>query len=191
MARCDGQSAEDGPVRRRSPRASGHQPSWSVSRAGRAPIEGLVEHRPAVSPPIAYAPSLGIRRELHERIGGFDTTFREGGEDNDYCYRAQIARSATPFVPTAVVHYRHRTDMGAVFRQTRGYGRESVKLLAEYSRYGMQRPSQLRAVVSWMLIIPRMVLELPTKRGRARWIIRLGWRVGRLEASLRTRTLGL
>ena len=81
--------------------------------------------------------------------------------------------------------------MGAVFRQTRGYGRESVKLLAEYSRYGMQRPSQLRAVVSWMLIIPRMVLELPTKRGRARWIIRLGWRVGRLEASLRTRTLGL
>ena len=74
----------------------GINPSWSVSRAGRAPNpKGWWKRRPAVPPPTAYAPSLGIRRELHERIGGFDTTFREGGEDNDYCYRAQIARSAT------------------------------------------------------------------------------------------------
>lgn len=165
-------------------------PEWSVRERGEPQTDGLVDTDPPFLP-FAYAPSLGIRRELHDRIGGFDTTFREGGEDNDYCYRAQIAGVPITFVPAAVVHYRHRTEMGAVFRQTRGYGRESVKLLAEYSPYGMQRPSQVHAIVSWLLIVPRMVLELPTKRGRARWIIRLGWRIGRLDASLRTQTLGL
>ena len=52
----------------------------------------------------------------------------------------------------------------------------------------MRRPPAWRAFVSWLLILPRLPLDLLTVGGRARWCWRLGWRVGRLEASIGSRT---
>lgn len=165
-------------------------PEWLVAVRGEAQTESLANTDPPFLP-FGYCAALGVHRELHDRVGGFDATFEGGGEDNDYCYRIQIAGTPLTFVPGAVVHYRHRTSMKSIFRQARGYGRGNARLFWEYRSYGMRRPPQLRALGGWLLLVPRLVYEAPSKQGRVRWMVRLGEKLGRLEESVRVRTFVL
>lgn len=141
--------------------------------------------------PWAWGCTIGIRRDLHLAVGGFDETFHEGGEDNDYCWRVQLGGTPLRLVPAAVVHYRHRQHLAEVFRQSRGYGRESAQLLQRYRTHGMQRTSQVAALIDWALLLPRLPLAIVSRERRADWASRLGWRIGRLDGSLRARVLAL
>jgi GT2 family glycosyltransferase len=141
--------------------------------------------------PFAFGGSLGVWRELHAKIGGFDEALLPTGEDVDYCYRIQLSGTPLIFVPAAVIDYRERQSAGDIFRQFRSYGATWVNLLQGYASYGLQRPSQLRALASWLLLLLRLPLYLGTRRRRAVWVSLLGWKIGRLEGSVRLRILAL
>jgi GT2 family glycosyltransferase len=165
-------------------------PSWSSEVYGEPQRNALADTEPSFLP-FAWGTTLGVRRDLHLAIGGFNESLHGGGEDNDYCYRLQLAGTALHFVPNAVVYYRHRQSLVDIFRQARGYGHASAVLLGRYRDRGMQRPSQARALASWLSLPLRAPFEVLSRAGRARCVKRFGWRLGRVEGSFEARILGL
>lgn len=162
--------------------------AWSVST--RNPQPGLLQTDPPFLP-YAFCAALGVRRSVYQQVGGLDETFLAGGEDRDFCYRVQLAGTPLELVPGAVVHYRHRATALDVYRQARGYARGHVRLYRDYRHLGLGRPSVSRAVVSWLLTPVKLIPALANHRRLRVWMGRLGWRVGRLQASLRYRVWAL
>ena len=139
--------------------------------------------------PHAGGGGLGVRRDLHERIGGFDEGL-PALEDTDYCWRLQHAGAEMVFVPDAVVHIRYRASLVGVFRQGVSYGEHNVLIYKRYRDRGMPRLGPLPGLARWaklLLSVPSVV----TRRGRGRWVWQAGWRLGRLKGCLRHRVAAL
>jgi O-antigen/teichoic acid export membrane protein/GT2 family glycosyltransferase len=67
---------------------------------------------------------LGVRREAHEAIGGFNESLRSC-EDNDYCFRLQLAGVTFGSAEGSLYHYRFRTSVSATFRQACWYAEQN------------------------------------------------------------------
>jgi GT2 family glycosyltransferase len=160
------------------------------SQPARNPQPGLLETDPPFLP-YTFGAALGVRRSVHDSIGGFDESFNEAGEDRDYCYRAQLAGTPLVLAPNAVVHYRHRARALEMYRQARAYGSANVRLYRDYRHLGLGRPPLAPAAVSWAVTPVKLIGALTSRRRFATWLARLGWRVGRLEASVRYRVWAL
>jgi len=55
--------------------------------------------------------ALMVRREVFERIGGFNETFQNYFEDYDFCYRARQANFSIQFEPRAYVYHKDATSL--------------------------------------------------------------------------------
>jgi GT2 family glycosyltransferase len=118
----------------------------------------------------ATTANLGIRRELFERLGGFDERFRHAGEDVDLCRRA----GPITYCPEAVVHHPATTSVRAVFERGFRHGHGSVQL---GSRRDWRHPKPMLAG-DWAL--RRFGLE---DEPDLRWIARADY-AGRVAGSL-------
>ena len=65
--------------------------------------------------------SMGMRRSLFDALGGFDTSVGVS-DDIDLCWRAQLAGVEIAFVPDAVLMYRYRSSLRALYAQGVRYG---------------------------------------------------------------------
>ena len=145
---------------------------------------GLRDTEPAFLP-YAFAAALGVRRCLHEALGGFDEKLLGAGEDRDYCYRAKLAFGVSPVLAAgAVVHYRARCTPLSMYRQSRSYALANVQLYKAYRDQGLRRPPALRTLVGWCLAPLKGLWSLRDERRFALWMQTAGWRVGRLRGSL-------
>lgn len=73
--------------------------------------------------------NIAVRRDVFEKIGGFNPIFRTAGDDVDFCWRITDAGYDLGFVAAAFVwHYRRFTPR-AYFRQQIGYGRAEAMLM--------------------------------------------------------------
>jgi len=156
----------------------------------RPPVPGLLQSLPPFLP-YTLGGAIGVRRTAHDSIGGFDECYRESCEDRDYCYRLQLAGVPLTFVPGAVLHYRHRTAVLDIYRQSRDYARGHVQIYREYRQLGLGRPSVLRSLAHWVAIPLRLLPALRSKKRFTSWMVRLGWQVGRVEGCLRYRVWAL
>lgn len=152
--------------------------------------DGLLDTFPPFRP-YAFSATLAIRRSVHLAVGGFDESFVDSCEDRDYCYRVQRAGYRLHLAPEAVVRYQLPDSLGGIYRRARGYGRGNVQLYRKYRSEGLHRPSQLKAVAGWCLLVPQLLPAIRNRRALAVWLQRLGWRVGRLQGSLRHHVLAL
>jgi glycosyltransferase involved in cell wall biosynthesis len=83
--------------------------------------------------PFAVTANLSFRRELFERIGGFDVDSPRGGESTDFCTRfSRATGERLHFARAAVVFHRHRQTAWDLFRQHCGYGRGHAYLYIKY-----------------------------------------------------------
>jgi len=134
----------------------------------------------------AGAGTLGVRKSLHDSIGGFDETVLMQ-EDTDYCFRIQRAGVDLHFVAEALLHVRCRSSLTKLARQAFSWSECTVLL---YKRY---RPSGNRELWRWRSFIRQcknLFLSLPqihSKEGRALWIWNFGWQLGRLSGSIKHR----
>ena len=71
--------------------------------------------------PHAGGCGLGVRRAVHELIGGFDESMMRL-EDTDYCWRIQLAGIPLYFAADALMHIRFREGLRDSFRQAFLYG---------------------------------------------------------------------
>ncbi len=132
---------------------------------------------------------LGVRRVVHEAVGGFDEDL-QALEDTDYCWRIQRRGIALAFAPDAVVHIRYPQDLRAIYEQARSYAIHNVLLYKRYRALGMPRLSW-RPGLQALARLPRQWLQARDRSARARFVWQLGWHLGRLEGSLRHRVYAL
>jgi GT2 family glycosyltransferase len=90
---------------------------------------------------IGAGANMAFRREVFDRLGGFDERLGAGAagcsEDSEMWYRVLRAGGACRYDPTAVVHHHHREDLDELRRQMRAYMRGHVAaLLVQWARHG-------------------------------------------------------
>jgi glycosyltransferase involved in cell wall biosynthesis len=160
---------------------------WSQEALGRVQDEGLNTYGDSL--PYGSSANLGVRRDLHEKIGGFDEDFLGAAHDTDYCWRLQKAGGRLHFEPRAVIAYRYRRDLPALVRQARFYGVGFVSLYKKHRRdMSKQNHPWLWGALTWLGLLRR--LPIPPRRGKlAGFAWHFGWRLGLLEGSIRNRTV--
>lgn len=149
---------------------------------------GLQHTRPGFLPH-ASASGLGIKRTIHEAVGGFDEALAFL-EDTDYCWRVQLAGTALHYASEAVVHYRFRNTLRGIYSQAFHYGEYDVLLYTRYRPLGMGRPSQTASIRAWITLLRRLP-GIRTEEARLRWVRQLAWRLGRLKGCLKHRVLAV
>ena len=139
--------------------------------------------------PYASSCNLGVKRSIHNAIGGFDTTMLRL-QDTDYCWRIQLAGTKLHFVPDAVVHYRLRHTIADLYRQGRLTGKYKVLLYKKYRALGMPKLSWQKGVRAWLILL-RCLPQVFSKEDRAKWVADFARRVGRLQGCINYRVLAL
>ena len=140
-----------------------------------------------------YAPytgssALGVRRSVHETLGGFDESM-PALFDLDYCLRAHARRLELHLAADAVVHYRYRHELRAIFRQARFYA-EHMALVQRRHEDRSARSRKPWLLRGWKPVL-RALGASYGRAGRARLAWHLGWQVGRFIGSARYRVLAL
>ncbi|HEX6199269.1 MAG TPA: glycosyltransferase family 2 protein [Thermoanaerobaculia bacterium] len=162
----------------------------AVVRSRANPQErGLIPYDYPPFLPHAGGSSLGVKRRLHEAVGGFDEGL-PALEDTDYCWRIQLAGTPLVAAPEAMVHIRYEAEARGLFRQSFRFGVYNVLLYARYRGRGMPRLPFAAGLARWaklLLTAPRVLLP----SARAAWLGQLGWRLGRLWGCLRFRVAAL
>ena len=158
-------------------------PEWARGTHSNPQGDGIARYDYPDYLPHAGGGGLGIRRAVHEQVGGFDESM-PALEDTDYCWRVQRAGHPLVFVPDAVVRIRHRHDARGMFRQGWRTGRYNVLIYRKYRPLGMPRLGVLPGILRWGKLVLRTPLMWLTRAGRSRWAWQLGWRLGRLHGCL-------
>jgi glycosyltransferase involved in cell wall biosynthesis len=137
-------------------------------------------------PYLSYAATngLGIKRSLHERVGGFDEAFVVA-EDTDYCIRVQNTGAELHFVPDAVVYYRLRDNPKGIMAEGYGRGYYSVLIYKCHGAPEMRVSGGWRQSVFMLVKLLCMPPILSGPSGKMRWVWGLAWQVGRLVAGVR------
>jgi glycosyltransferase involved in cell wall biosynthesis len=174
---------------------TGPTESKSLNEPWRIENSVYPEHEPYVHkhPPFfphAPANNLGIKRVLHQKIGGFDESLMSAWEDADYSFRLYLQGTKLYFHPEAILHYRLRHDFGGIYRQAIAYGRGNVSFYKKYEAIAPVEESWRARIGAWTsLLRPRTILGLRKKATRAVWLSRLGWRIGHLQGCVEHRVL--
>lgn len=155
-------------------------PTWVLETRGRAIASGPGSFFGLF--PFAHSCNLGVRRALVRDSGGFDERL-PAGEDIELSLRLSRAGVRLHFVDEALVHYRYRTSLRALWRQARAYGRVKPELArrARLAGLAVPRGSSWRG---WLWLVRRVGL-LGSRPGRAQWVWAAAGRVGESEALLR------
>jgi GT2 family glycosyltransferase len=75
----------------------------------------------------ACGAALIVRRDLFERLGGFDAAFFAVYEDVDLSYRLQLSGSRCRFVPEAVVHHAGSATLGRMSERSVFWGQRNME----------------------------------------------------------------
>lgn len=139
--------------------------------------------------PTGAGATLGVRRELVADGIGFDPDLPPC-EDTDLCWRLQLDGVPLVFVPDAVLHYRHRSTIGGVYRQMKGYGTAGPRLYRKYRDQGMPRRSLKGSVRFWGALLTHL-LKIRNQQGLTSYVSVVGYRIGIIQGCIRARVIFL
>lgn len=108
---------EDGPI------------ATCVANAPGGPVhvltsDEIAEHVPGCN--------FSVRKDILEKIGGFDPIYRAAGDDVDVCWRIQQAGHTIGFHPSALVWHHRRNSIKDYWKQQKGYGKAEALLEAKW-----------------------------------------------------------
>lgn len=150
-------------------------------------VQGREIRRAYYPPYLGHAGSsgMGVKKALHERVGGFDETLR-AREDTDYCFRIQLQGTALVFVPEATIHIRYGDSSEVLFHQARRWARYQALL---YKRYGAGVPLE-NPWRSYLQTWRDLIASSPRafrKETRPAWMKALGTQIGLIDGVIRYR----
>jgi glycosyltransferase involved in cell wall biosynthesis len=159
--------------------------SRAVDRAKR--VSGINDHLDFL--PWPQGANCGFARHVFDEIEGFDETYRGGGDETDFFWRAQLLGRGLVEVPGACITYSERSDMRGLWRQQFVYGQSQVLLFRRFRTRGMPRSSSLAALRFWLALPVRLASVTLDGRASHREVVSaLARRCGRLRAMLALRT---
>ena len=158
---------------------------WAIAVRGQTQVDGLAEWGFLPYLPFGFGGTLGVRRRVHDAIGGFDTAMFPAAEDMDYCWRLQHAGWRIRFVPQAITHYRMREDLRTLWKQAFNYGYANVLVYKKHLGLGLSCAPHpwRRGVRAWLGLVKRALLAWSKPRF-ALLIWHAGLRSGMLRASI-------
>lgn len=158
--------------------------SLDIQRYGRIQEEKLQELWYPPYSPHASGCGLGVRRHLHEKIGGFDESMMRL-MDTDYCIRMQQNSVVLQFVPDALIFRRWRDNYGDIFKQGNLWGLHNAFLYKKYRPEGVHMPNAWRKYILGWLKLLRQTPRFRSGQGRAILVYRWGWQIGLFQGSLK------
>jgi glycosyltransferase involved in cell wall biosynthesis len=135
--------------------------------------------------PFAGGCGLGVRRTLHDTVGGFDEALTYV-HDTDYCVKIQLAGIKLSFVEDALLHIRLRDTYSGIFRQCRLWAEYNVALYARYreqTKPDSFHPWRAYGRAWWDVL--RLLLDVRDRGTLGRFVGDLGWQLGRLRGTLK------
>lgn len=135
--------------------------------------------------PYASTTGLGIRKKIHELIGGFDEDM-QAAEDADYCWRVQLAGYKLHLYDEAIIYYRRRNTLWKSFKQVMHWGEYDVLLYKKFQKYNIPKQNKKKALREWLNLFKK-VPKLIDSNERIIWIRNFGQKLGRLKGSLKYR----
>ena len=139
--------------------------------------------------PWATGANCGLARTVVDACGPFDETYRGGGDETEFFWRAQLAGFGLRFVGDAAIDYVRRPSSAGVYRQNRDFGRSHVRLFVQFRQHGMRR----RFGAQMTGALGRTVVRLARSRGSARHrralVAQLGILAGHARQSVSSRSL--
>ena len=110
-------------------------------------------------PPFGTGANMAFRREVIDRIGGFDVALGAGtstaaGEDTLALTLTMLSGYEIAYEPSVLMWHHHRQDMASLSRQLHGY---SIGLTAFYAALLRHRPSVLPALLK---LLPAAVVYM-------------------------------
>lgn len=139
--------------------------------------------------PVLTGASFGVTAAAYRAVGGFDETYRSGGEDTDLAFRLQLAGFRLTHAADAEIDYRLRQTRRGLWRQSVMCGRGDARLYADYRSYGMPRrhPLMTMDVIALVVLRNPLLPRLITHLDRGRWVFFAGNLVGRIWGSVENR----
>lgn len=133
---------------------------------------------------------MGIRRALHEQVGGFDESMAVC-EETDYCIRVQRQCGVElAFLPEAVVMVRLRSSTAGMARQQFRWACYNVRIAKVHGAApGARQGAQMWWAVGWRWL--RLWWRLARIRRRSQWagwVRSAAWNSGLLAGAVRWRT---
>jgi GT2 family glycosyltransferase len=120
--------------------------------------------------------NLAVRRELLQRLGGFDESIRIYGEDYDLCARIYSTGAAIAYTPAAVVEHQHRVALRPMLRQAFGFGRSHAWLMRRHVPRGLWLDLPRASLVREGFPVPVWIdAGSPDKKAVALVAVALAW----------------
>lgn len=168
-------------------------PHWLTVAGGHQPQQVGLTGSTTAPPYLLYASgcNLGMTRRLYETVGPLDTSIR-CCYDTDYCWKAQIAGFQLHFLPEALIHYRLRHSLKALYRQGLNWGKDSpllgwryghpiskLVILDRLAKLCLNLPNGLRLLIMAVFNIRR------GRGGFAWWLWGLGYQIGEIQGFIK------
>lgn len=137
------------------------------------------------------AGNLGIRRWVHEAIGGFDECLPHA-QDADYFWRLQLEGFELHYVPEAVVQVRCgrvNPSLPYLFCKSKNRAASNYWTYKRYRHLGMLPPQQLKeSLVVWLHILKEVIPAIiQNNEKRVIWLKQLVQQTGDLVGQLQGR----
>ncbi len=142
--------------------------------------------------PYVIGCNMAVSREAFEAVNGYSEQFLSSG-DVDLTWRLQLHGYTIHDAP-ALVHYRYRDTLWALWKQYVKYGYYNTLVYRHFAVYGMPRPSTRYVLRQYKKLIKqgiRFLLGRVTPQERSVWLSKVALRWGRILGSLRHRTFYL
>lgn len=141
---------------------------------------------------LPYTPggNMGVWASVAHELG-WDESYRFGGSDQEFAWRAQLRGYRVAFAPDALVQLRFRGSISETARQSYRYGRAGARLHRSFRDAGIPRPDNRGALRRWRQLATEVPDLWGTRERRGKWVRRAAFRTGRLVGSVRARTLVL
>jgi GT2 family glycosyltransferase len=141
--------------------------------------------------PYAIGANFGIRASVFHELGGWDETYRRGGDDVEFSWRAQLRGHRLAYVPDAVIRYRYRAGLRALARQFFHYGVAEPRLYRDFRRFGATRDTLEGVARRWRWLLRRLPLAFRPPAVKGRWVGAFAFHCGLIRGSLKYRTFYL
>lgn len=156
-------------------------PAWAIkARSGGKLIDGwadgILSENSFVKYAVAGGYTMGVKRSVHEAIGGFEESILIG-EDIDYSWRVQLAGTKLHHIPDLKVHYRFRRNLATIYRQAYEYGKASFRLYKKYQPLGLYSGPLPDGRTDWKVRLEELV-KIRSQENLAAWLCKIGYERG-------------
>ena len=156
--------------------------TWVVKCCGLREANGIKDY---VYLKYAAGNNLGVKRSVHNAIGGFDETMVLL-QDVDYCWRIQKTGIKLEPASNAVVNFRFRNTIKGMYRRCWRLACYDILLHQKHQKMGMPKLMKWRSFTKDAAILPlKFLLKVRDKESFVRWLLDLAWLGGHLQGCIK------